>query len=89
MNNYPDEGNAFAIFRISLNPTKSDYLIISPTLSESPAQNFNNIPLSTSKRVKYLGVYLNSELNIHDHITATEQKKSRAVGIMSKLKPEL
>ena len=73
---------------ISFNPTKSNYLIIPFKLKETTPQiylYFNNIPLSTSKSGKYLGVNLNSQLNFHDHITATEHKISRAVGIMSKL----
>ena len=75
-----------------LNPTKSNYLIIPSKLRETTPQIYlylNNIPLPTSKSVKYLDFYLDSQLNFHDHITATEHKISRAVGIMSKLKPFL
>ena len=75
--------------RINLNPTKFNYLIIPSKLREAKPQihlYLINIPLSTSKSVKYLGVHLYSQLNFHDHITATEHKTSRAVGIMSKLK---
>ena len=65
--------------RISLNPTKSNYLIIPPKLRETTPQIFlylHNIPLSTSKSVKYLGVHLDSQLIFHDHITAIEHKIS-------------
>ena len=75
--------------RINLNPTTSNYLIITPKLREIPPQislTLNNIPLSASKSVKYLGVHLDSQLNVQDHITATEHKISRAAGIISKLK---
>ena len=75
--------------RISLNPTKSNYLIIPSKLRETTPQIYlylNNIPISILKSVKCLGVHLDSQLNFHDHIAATEHKISRAVGIMSKLK---
>ena len=75
--------------RINLNPTTSNYLIITPKLRETPPQislTLNNILLSASKSVKYLGVHLDSQLNVQDHITATEHKISRAAGIISKLK---
>ena len=57
--------------RISLNPTKSNYLVIPCKLRETTPQIYlylNNIPLSTSKSVQYLGVHLDSQLNFHDHI---------------------
>ena len=60
---------------IHLNPTKSDYLIILPKSRETPPQRnlyLNNIPLSTSKSVKYLGVNLNFQLNFQVHIAATK-----------------
>ena len=74
--------------RLSLNPTKSNYLIIPSKLRETTSQIYlylNNVPLSTSKSVKHLGVCLDSQLNFHDHIIATEHKITRAVRIMSKL----
>ena len=50
--------------RISLNPTKSNYLIIPPKLRKTTPQTYlylNDTPLSTSKSFKYLGVHLNSQ----------------------------
>ena len=75
--------------RINLNPTKPNYLIIPFKLRETSPQIYlyvNNILLSTSKSVKYLGVHFDSQLNFHHHITAPEHKIFCAVGIMSKLK---
>ena len=75
--------------RISLNSTKCNNLIIPSKFRETTPQIYlylSNILLSTSKSVKYLGVHLDSQSNFHDHVTATEHKKSRAVGIMYKLK---
>ena len=65
--------------RINLNPTKSNYLIISPKLRETSPQislTLHDIYLSTSKSVKYLIVHLDFQLNIRDHITATSHKIS-------------
>ena len=59
--------------------TKSNYLIIPPELKETPSQIFltlNNIPLSTLKSFKYLGVHLDFRLNFQNYITATEHKIS-------------
>ena len=79
----------FMVNRINLNLTKSNYLIIPPKLKETlPQISFtsNNIPKSTSKTVKYLGVHPDSQLNFQNHVTETENELSPAVGNMSKLK---
>ena len=48
--------------------------------------NLNNISLPPYKSVKYLGIYIDEQLNFKCHIDYIEQKISRAVGILAKLK---
>ena len=65
--------------RMNLNPTKSNYFIISPKLRETSLQislTLHYIYLSTSKSVQNLVVHLDSQLNFQDHITATAHKIS-------------
>ena len=47
--------------------------------------NLNNITLSLYKSVKYLGIYIDEQLNFKCYIDCIEQKISRAVGILAKL----
>ena len=51
--------------------------------------NLNNIPLPPCNSVKYFGIYIDEQLNFQCHIECIEQKISRAVGILSKLKSSL
>ena len=49
--------------------------------------NLNNNSLPPyNKSVKYLGIYIDKQLNFKCHIDYIEQKISRAVGILAKLK---
>lgn len=75
--------------KLSLNPKKSYYLIISPKLrSNSPQISLllNSIPISYSESIKYLGVIIDPHLNFKSHISSIQKKISRSVGILSKLK---
>ena len=74
--------------KLSLNPAKLSFLIIPPKLNiQQPfiTLNLNNIPLSLYKSVKYLGIYIDEQLNFKCYIECIEQKISRAVGILAKL----
>ena len=75
--------------KLSLNPDKSSSLIIPPKLNRHQlfiSLNLNDIPLPPHKSVKYLGIYIDEQLNFKCHIECIKQKISRAVGILDKLK---
>ena len=75
--------------KLSLNPSKSNHLIISPKQNiQSPhfALIVNNLPILSYDKANYLGVFIDSRLNFHSHIKSVENKVARSVGILSKLK---
>ena len=72
-----------------LNPAKSNYLIVTPKTNPAPFQvylTFSDTEIPYSNNVKYLGVQINTKLNFQAHIRATEQRISKSIGIISKLK---
>ena len=75
--------------KLSLNPSKSNHLIISPKqniLSPHVTLIVNNLPILSCDKAKYLGVFIDLRLNFHSHIKSVENKVARSVGILSKLK---
>ena len=74
---------------LTINPMKSQAMIVSPSLSES---NFaitiklNSSILQVSNNINYLGVIIDSKLLFKEHILKLQSKLSRAVAIMYKLK---
>ena len=75
--------------KLSLNPSKSNHLIISPKqniLSPHVTLIVNNLPILSCDKAKYLGVFIDSRLNFHSHIKSVENKVARSLGILSKLK---
>ena len=72
-----------------LNPAKSNYLIVAPKMHPIPSQiclTLNDTEIPHSNNVKFLGVRIDPQLNFQAHIRATEQRISRSIGIISKLK---
>ena len=74
-----------------INPSKSQAIIIPPLLSQlvSPINinikiNSNTIAISDS--INYLGIVIDFKLLFRDHIHKVQNKLSRAVGILCKLK---
>ena len=75
--------------KLSLNPSKSNHLIISTKqniLSPHVTLIVNNLPILSCDKAKYLGVFIDSRLNFHSHIKSVENKVARSMGILSKLK---
>ena len=75
--------------RLTINPTKSQAIVISPKLnSSSPILKLmiNSSNIAIADCVKYLGVYIDNKLNFREHINILESKVSRSVGILCKLK---
>ena len=74
---------------LTINPQKCHMLFISPKTNDCIqefAVSLNDTLISTEKRVKYLGVVIDTNLNFSDLKKALELKISRAVGILYKLK---
>ena len=75
--------------KLSLNPSKSNFLIIPPRLRKSPPNislNLNNVEINPFENVKNLGVQIDSQLNFNLHIRMIENTISRSIGIIIKLK---
>ena len=63
--------------KLSINPSKSNHLIISPKqniLSPHVTLIVNNLPILSCDKAKYLGVFIDSRLNFHSHIKSVENK---------------
>ena len=75
--------------KLSLNPSKSNFLVIPPRLRKPPpyiSLKLNNVELNPCENVKYLGVQIDSQLIFNSHIRMIENKISRSIGIIIKLK---
>ena len=75
--------------KLTINPTKSQLLVISPRLNELVMDfdvHLNGITVPLSNSVKYLGVTLDSKLTFESHIKILETNLSKAAGIIYKLK---
>ena len=75
--------------KLTVNPSKSNALIIPPKLNKHPPMidlSLNNSSILIGNSAKYLGVTIDSLLKFDKHISSIEHKISRAVGIISKLR---
>ena len=78
--------------KLTINPSKSTAILISPKLNTQITNvNFaiDNSPITISETAKYLGVTIDSKLNFQNHIKIIESKLSRGVGILYRLKAVL
>ena len=77
---------------LTINPLKCDSLVICPQYNNA-ISNFSiildNCSIEVNEKAKYLGVLIDSKLNFQQHLNQVENKVSRAVGIMFKLKSVL
>ena len=77
--------------RLCINFEKSNLFIIPPKFnspSTSPEINifYDGSPITISKSAKYLGIYINDELNFKTHIKLLYTKLSQSLGILHKVK---
>ena len=78
--------------KLTINPSKSTAILISPTLNTQITNvniTIDNSPIIISETAKYLGVMIDSKLNFQNHIKIIENKLSRGVGILYRLKAVL
>ena len=76
---------------LTINPSKSQAIIIPPLLLQVVSPSNINIKLNSSiiaisDSINYLGFLIDSKLLFHDHIHKIRSKLSCAVGILLKLK---
>ena len=70
--------------KLTLNAEKSNLLIINPKLNSPPVNmNITCSPesIKSVNKAKYLGIYLDYELNFLDHIKIIKTKVARSIGI--------
>ena len=75
--------------KLSLNSVKSFFLITPPKLNmQQPfiRLNLNNISLSFHNSVKYLGLYIDKQLNFTSNIEYIEQSTYPVIRLFTKLK---
>lgn len=76
--------------KLSLNYSKTNYLLIRPKTKSSNSCNFNvnirNLQIKQCHSAKYLGVILDENLNWKPHIQYLHKKLSRSVGIIAKMR---
>ena len=75
--------------QLTINPTKSHSLIVSPYLNKSSPNAFITLDssiLKVEKSIKYLGINTDNQLLFGDHIKQLRTIVSRAVGIMTKIR---
>ena len=78
--------------KLTINPSKSTAILISPKLNTQITNvniTIDNSPITISETAKYLGVMIDSKLNFQNHLKIIESKLSRGVGILYRLKAVL
>ena len=78
--------------KLTINPQKCHILAISPKSNKNVTDFFIKLDgtvISAENSVKYLGINLDLNLNFRKHIEVIENKLSRSLAILFKLKPVL
>ena len=68
---------------------KSQLLVIPSKKNSEPINidtHYNNCLISPAKVVKYLAIFIDSDLNFHNHIKYVASKASRVIGVIFKIK---
>jgi len=72
--------------RLTLNPYKTQALLVPNKLASDIQITMNKISISFATRVKYLGIEIESTLNFSFHTAQTEKKISAAIEFLCNLK---
>jgi hypothetical protein len=75
--------------RLSLNVEKSNFVVFHPPQRKLPFNlelTLNNIPLQQEKCIKYLGIFIDSNLSWKHQVDNIAKKIKRSVGVLSKLR---
>ena len=75
-----------SVNKLSVNPAKTNIVIIPPKRIKAPISNLNlsskGTPVNIVRSAKYLGVIIDNELNFHEQIKVMEGKVGRSVGTL-------
>ena len=75
--------------KLSLNINKSKFVLVHPIqrkIPEAVTSFINNQSLTEENSIRYLGIYIDSNLNGKSHINYTAKKVERSIGTLSKLR---
>ena len=83
--------NWFKTNKLSVNASKTNFMIIGTTHQTSKPENnikviLDNVELSRVNKTKFLGVLIDENLTWKDHIDAISKRMSRNIGMINKLK---
>ena len=80
--------NWLASNKLSLNVSKSNFMHFTPSKRENMVVTpiLDNTPVEEKETTKYLGVFIDNELNWKQHIQYVKTKLSKALGVISKIK---
>jgi len=77
----------FKINKLSINITKTKFMTFSPEKKCNEVKvYYDKISLETVKTIKYLGVFLDENLNWSRHIAQVKIKLSAVIGVLYRLK---
>ena len=76
----------FKVNKLSLNVTKSNYMIFSKTNQNVPNVKLNGIILEKVNCTKFLGVLIDNNLSWNNHIQSVQTKIAKAIGAMYRIK---
>ena len=75
----------FKVNRLSLNVSKTSYMIISNEKDTLNNKTIRDLILTKVSTVKFLGVTLDENLTFNDHVNKVTTKTSKSVGVMRRL----
>ena len=79
----------FRINKLSLNVSKSNYMVFGKKSAKNVVVKLNGVELESVPYTKFLGVYIDYELNWGTHIQTVCRKISKVIGVMFKIKDKV
>ena len=79
----------FRVNKLSLNVTKSNYMVFGKKCMSSADVKLNNISLEKVAYTKFLGVYIDDQLNWLVHIQTISRKIAKVIGTMFKIREKV
>ena len=61
-----------------LNPEKSHYMCLGKNLDDNEALNFNNLTIKSSKEVEILGIKIDNNLTLNNHVKSICRKQVKS-----------
>ena len=77
----------FAVNKLSLNLSNTDFMLFTNCRREQNVNiSINNCEIDMVYKTKFLGVVIDSKLNLKDHVAMVKSKLSKSIAIMHKAK---